>query len=179
MVHQSSAFQLLQRTWVDSLNLTIESYQHPCGARHYHLLNDDDNQVFMVALKTLPEDSTGVAHILEHTVLCGSEQYPVRDPFFLMLRRSLSNFMNAFTASDWTAYPFATQNLKDYENLMKVYLDAVFFAKLDEFDFMQEGWRFAPHNLPHKRKRKRHIQPPLQHHNRCKDCNTKAWSLTR
>jgi Zn-dependent M16 (insulinase) family peptidase len=73
--------------------------------------NSDEN-VFMVALKTVPEDSTGVAHILEHTVLCGSEKYPVRDPFFMMLRRSLNTFMNAFTSSDWTAYPFATQNPK-------------------------------------------------------------------
>ena len=66
----------------------------------------------MVALRTVPEDSTGVAHILEHTALCGSERYPVRDPFFMMLRRSLNTFMNAFTSSDWTAYPFATQNRK-------------------------------------------------------------------
>src|SRR6056300_1742504 len=89
----------------------------------------------------MPEDSTGVAHILEHTALCGSERYPVRDPFFMMTRRSLNTFMNAFTSSDWTAYPFASQNKKDFNNLLDVYLDAVFFPKLDPLDFAQEGHR--------------------------------------
>mgnify|MGYP000158920924 CR=1 FL=1 len=83
----------------------------------------------------------GVAHVLEHTTLCGSKSYPVRDPFFMMLRRSLNTFMNAFTASDCTAYPFATQNRKDFNNLLSVYLDAVFFPLLDPLDFAQEGWR--------------------------------------
>lgn len=86
-------------------------------------------------------DSTGVPHILEHTVLCGSERFPVRDPFFKMLNRSLSTFMNAFTASDYTMYPFSTQNAKDFQNLLSVYLDAVFFPCLREQDFWQEGWR--------------------------------------
>ncbi|TKS79374.1 Presequence protease, mitochondrial [Collichthys lucidus] len=86
-------------------------------------------------------DSTGVPHILEHTVLCGSEKYPCRDPFFKMLNRSLSTFMNAFTASDYTMYPFSTQNGKDFQNLLSVYLDAVFFPCLRELDFWQEGWR--------------------------------------
>ena len=84
----------------------------------------------MVALRTVPMDSKGVAHVLEHTALCGSEKYPVRDPFFLMLRRSLNTFMNAFTSSDYTAYPFATQNVKDFNNLLDIYLDAVFFRTL-------------------------------------------------
>jgi len=97
--------------------------------------------VFLVGLRTVPTDSSGVAHILEHTVLCGSEKYPVRDPFFMMIRRSLNTFMNAFTSSDWTAYPFASQNHKDYFNLLDVYLDAVFFSRIAELDFMQEGHR--------------------------------------
>jgi hypothetical protein len=97
--------------------------------------------VFLVALRTVPHDSTGVAHILEHTALCGSEHFPVRDPFFMMLRRSLNTFMNAFTSSDWTAYPFASQNRKDFNNLLDVYLDAVFFSRLDPLDFAQEGHR--------------------------------------
>jgi len=96
------------------------------GARHIHIANADAENAFSVAFKTVPRDSTGVAHILEHTVLCGSRKYPVRDPFFSMLKRSLSTFMNAFTASDWTMYPFATQNRKDFFNLMDVYLDAAF-----------------------------------------------------
>jgi Zn-dependent M16 (insulinase) family peptidase len=111
------------------------------GARHIHISNQDRENTFAVAFKTVPRDSTGVAHILEHTVLCGSEKFAVRDPFFSMLKRSLSTFMNAFTASDWTMYPFATQNLKDYYNLMDVYLDSAFFPNLDELSFKQEGHR--------------------------------------
>ena len=111
------------------------------GARHVHISRDDAENTFGVVFKTVPQDSTGVAHILEHTVLCGSRKYPVRDPFFSMLKRSLSTFMNAFTASDWTMYPFATQNTKDYYNLMDVYLDAAFFPKIDALSFKQEGCR--------------------------------------
>lgn len=111
------------------------------GAKHVHLSNDDKENTFSVAFKTVPSDSTGVAHILEHTVLCGSNKFPVRDPFFAMLRRSLSTFMNAFTASDWTMYPFSTQNRKDYYNLMDVYLDSAFYPNMDELSFKQEGHR--------------------------------------
>ncbi|MFP4475386.1 MAG: insulinase family protein [Desulfatibacillaceae bacterium] len=111
------------------------------GARHAHVARDDRDNAFSVAFKTVPRDSTGVAHILEHTALCGSEKYPVRDPFFSMIRRSMNSFMNAFTASDWTMYPYATQNRADYYNLMKVYLDAAFFPLLDDLSFKQEGHR--------------------------------------
>jgi len=111
------------------------------GARHIHISNGDRENTFGVAFKTVPSDSTGVAHILEHTVLCGSKRFPVRDPFFSMLKRSLSTFMNAFTASDWTMYPFATQNRKDFYNLMDVYLDAAFFPNIEELSFKQEGHR--------------------------------------
>ena len=111
------------------------------GAKHVHIGNADEENTFSVAFKTVPRDSTGVAHILEHTVLCGSRKFPVRDPFFSMIKRSLNTFMNAFTSSDWTMYPFSTQNRKDYYNLMDVYLDAAFFPKLDELSFKQEGHR--------------------------------------
>ena len=111
------------------------------GARHLHIGNQDKENTFGVAFKTVPSDSTGVAHILEHTVLCGSSRFPVRDPFFSMLKRSLSTFMNAFTASDWTMYPFSTQNKKDYYNLMDVYLDAAFFPRIERLSFKQEGHR--------------------------------------
>lgn len=111
------------------------------GARHIHISREDSENTFGVILKTIPSDSTGVAHILEHTVLCGSKKFPVRDPFFSMLKRSLSTFMNALTASDWTMYPFSTQNRKDFYNLMDVYLDAVFFPHLEELSFKQEGIR--------------------------------------
>jgi hypothetical protein len=110
-------------------------------AKYFHISNSDHENTFSVAFKTVPFDDTGVAHILEHTALCGSAKYPVRDPFFAMIRRSMKSFMNAFTASDWTMYPFATQNLKDYYNLMDVYLDAAFFPNLSELSFKQEGHR--------------------------------------
>ncbi len=135
-------FEWLRSEPIESLNLVVEEYRHrKTGAPHYHLAADNTENVFLVALRTVPTDSTGVAHILEHTTLCGSEHYPVRDPFFMMIRRSLNTFMNAFTSSDWTAYPFASQNRKDFNNLMDVYLDAVFFARLHELDFAQEGHR--------------------------------------
>lgn len=108
------------------------------GAQHLHIARADHNNVFGVGFRTPPKDSTGVAHILEHTVLCGSKKYPVRDPFFNMLNRSLSTFMNAMTSSDWTMYPFSTLNRKDYQNLMSVYLDAAFFPRLRNVDFRYE-----------------------------------------
>ncbi|MEL0083880.1 MAG: insulinase family protein, partial [Gammaproteobacteria bacterium] len=144
-----SPFEKLRSEPVGALNLTVEEYRHRAtGARHFHLASDDDNNVFLVAFLTVPQDSTGVAHILEHTALCGSERFPVRDPFFLMLRRSLNTFMNAMTSSDWTAYPFASRNRKDFQNLLGVYLDAAFFPKLDELDFMQEGHRVEFEKTP-------------------------------
>ncbi len=139
-----NTFELIDRRSVASLNVEIRHYRHPAtGAEHYHLASDHTENVFLVALRTVPQDNTGVAHILEHTVLCGSERYPVRDPFFLMMRRSLNTFMNAFTSSDWTAYPFASENDKDFRNLLDVYLDSVFFSNLAELDFSQEGHRLA------------------------------------
>ncbi|MDH5734816.1 MAG: insulinase family protein, partial [Gammaproteobacteria bacterium] len=140
-IHPS--FEWLRSEPVESLNLVVEEYRHiKTGALYYHLSADNTENVFLVALRTVPFDSSGVAHILEHTVLCGSEHYPVRDPFFMMIRRSLNTFMNAFTSSDWTAYPFASQNFKDFNNLLDVYLDAVFFSRLDKLDFAQEGHRY-------------------------------------
>lgn len=136
------AFEPVRQIPVPSLNINVAEYRHKAtGATHYHLAADNAENVFLVALRTMPMDSTGVAHILEHTALCGSRKYPVRDPFFLMIRRSLNTFMNAFTSSDWTAYPFASQNRKDFDNLLSVYLDAVFFARIDPLDFAQEGIR--------------------------------------
>lgn len=137
-----TSFELLSCSNIESLNIEVQSYKHKVtGAQHFHLAADNDENVFLVGLKTVPVDSSGVAHILEHTVLCGSEKYPVRDPFFMMLRRSINTFMNAMTSSDWTAYPFASQNKKDFDNLLGVYLDAVFFPRIAELDFRQEGHR--------------------------------------
>uniref|UniRef100_A0A8C5NHC1 Presequence protease, mitochondrial n=1 Tax=Gouania willdenowi TaxID=441366 RepID=A0A8C5NHC1_GOUWI len=127
---------------VPDLFLTAVKLTHDqTGAQYLHAARDDSNNLFSVLFRTTPMDSTGVPHILEHTVLCGSKKYPCRDPFFKMLNRSLSTFMNAFTASDYTMYPFSTQNGKDFQNLLSVYLDAVFFPCLREQDFWQEGWR--------------------------------------
>lgn len=138
-----SAFSLVRCHNLAALNINIEVYRHNVtGAQHFHLATDDTHNAFMVAFRTVPMDNTGVAHILEHTVLCGSEKYPVRDPFFMMIRRSLNTFMNAFTSSDWTAYPFASLNKKDYFNLLDIYLDAVFFPNIHPLDFAQEGHRF-------------------------------------
>ena len=135
-------FKWIQKERIESLDIIVDQFEHKkTGALHYHFTADNDENVFLVALRTIPTDSSGVAHILEHTALCGSKKYPVRDPFFMMIRRSLNTFMNAFTSSDWTAYPFASQNTKDFNNLLDVYLDAVFFSRLDELDFAQEGHR--------------------------------------
>lgn len=137
-----ASFTLLRTEKIQSLDVSVCEYVHEkTGALHYHIAADNQENVFLVGLRTVPTDSTGVAHILEHTALCGSEKYPVRDPFFMMIRRSLNTFMNAFTSSDWTAYPFASQNKKDFDNLLQVYLDAVFFSRLDPLDFAQEGHR--------------------------------------
>lgn len=136
------AFTHVRSAHIKSLAIDVHEFRHSAtGTPHVHLATDNPENVFLVGLRTVPTDSTGVAHILEHTVLCGSEKYPVRDPFFMMIRRSLNTFMNAFTSSDWTAYPFASQNRKDFFNLLDVYLDAVFFSRLHELDFAQEGHR--------------------------------------
>lgn len=137
-----SGFAVKEIQDVPELHLTAIRLQHvTTGADYMHIAREDSNNVFCVGLRTTPMDSTGVPHILEHTVLCGSNSYPCRDPFFKMLNRSLSTFMNAMTGSDYTIYPFSTQHPKDFYNLMSVYLDAVFKPNLSELDFFQEGWR--------------------------------------
>ena len=120
----------------------IELRHMATGARHIHVACADDNNAFAVFFPTVPQDSTGVAHILEHVVLAGSRRYPVHDTFFSMTRRTLATFMNAFTSADWTMYPFSTRNARDFTNLLSVYLDATFFPRLAEDSFKQEGIRF-------------------------------------
>ncbi|MEM7175734.1 MAG: insulinase family protein [Chlamydiota bacterium] len=127
---------------IEELQLTLYELTHePTGATVVHLANDDVENLFCLSFRTLPSDSTGVAHILEHTVLCGSKKFPVKDPFFSMTRRSLNTFMNAMTGSDATFYPAASQVEADFYHLLDVYLDAVFFPKLNELSFLQEGHR--------------------------------------
>lgn len=119
----------------------LELVHLPTGAQVMHLANEDPENLFCLSFQTFPDNSNGVAHILEHTVLCGSEKYPVKDPFFAMGRRSLNTFMNALTGADFTCYPAASQVTKDFYNLLEVYLDAVFHPNLNRLSFMQEGHR--------------------------------------
>lgn len=140
----AARFSLASSLPVPALGVTLETWRHPCGAVHHHLACDDEHRAFVVGFRTVPQDSTGLPHILEHTTLCGSKRYPVRDPFFQMLRRSLQTFMNAMTFPDMTCYPFASQVSKDYDNLTGVYLDAVFAPLLNPLDFAQEGHRLEP-----------------------------------
>jgi len=124
------------------LNCFMREIVHlPTGAHVMHLGNDDPENLFCLSFKTLPSSSNGAAHILEHTVLCGSRKFPVKDPFFSMTRRSLNTFMNALTGSDFTCYPAASQVEKDFYNLLDVYLDAVFHPELKMKSFLQEGHR--------------------------------------
>ncbi|XP_034477078.1 presequence protease, mitochondrial-like [Drosophila innubila] len=111
------------------------------GTEFWYLDRKDTNNVFSINFRTTPFDSTGLPHILEHLALCGSKNFPVRDPFFKMLNRSVATFMNAMTGPDYTLYPFSTMNEVDFRNLQKIYLDAVFRPNLAHLDFLQEGWR--------------------------------------
>lgn len=114
------------------------------GARVVTISNDDKNKVFYIGFRTPPKDSTGVAHIVEHTVLCGSKKYPAKDPFIELAKGSLNTFLNAMTYSDKTVYPVASENEKDFRNLMSVYMDAVFYPNIyrEEKIFKQEGWHY-------------------------------------
>jgi len=135
-------FALIEHRHIEALSIDVLISQHvKTGAMHYHLAHPSDENAFLVGFRTQPMDSKGEAHVLEHVALCGSEKFPVRDPFFSMIKRSLNTFMNAMTAADWTAYPYATQNKNDYFNLLEVYLDAAFFPNIHPLDFAQEGIR--------------------------------------
>ncbi|HEY2598653.1 MAG TPA: insulinase family protein [Candidatus Dormibacteraeota bacterium] len=145
-------YTILRKERLDRLEGSYLELEHDrTGARHLHIECPDDNNSFAVFFPTVPQDSTGVAHILEHVVLAGSQKFPVRDPFFSMTRRSLATFMNAFTSADWTMYPFSSRNKRDFNNLLEVYLDATFFPRLDEDSFKQEGIRleFEDSTDPH------------------------------
>nr|WP_321260177.1 insulinase family protein [uncultured Pseudodesulfovibrio sp.] len=118
-------------------------YRHDkTGARVLSMINDDENKVFGISFRTPPEDSTGIAHILEHSVLCGSDKFPVKEPFVELLKGSLQTFLNALTFPDKTCYPVASANVQDFYNLVDVYLDAVFYPRLTENTLKQEGWHY-------------------------------------
>lgn len=138
-------YELIEKRWIDDLNSEGYLLKHTkTGARVCMLLNDDDNKVFYIGFRTPPVDSTGVPHILEHSVLCGSDKYPVKDPFVELAKGSLNTFLNAMTYPDKTVYPVASCNDKDFNNLVQVYLDAVFRPNIykEEKIFRQEGWHF-------------------------------------
>lgn len=136
-------FELVDEQQVTELATVARMWRHTVtGAQLLSMVNEDENKVFGVSFRTPPKDSTGVAHILEHSVLCGSEKYPVKEPFVELLKGSLQTFLNAFTYPDKTCYPVASTNLQDFYNLVDVYLDACFFPRITESIFQQEGWHY-------------------------------------
>ena len=137
------AFELIREQPIGELNTHARWFRHAqTGAELISMENDDENKVFAVTFRTPPQDSTGVAHILEHSVLNGSRKYPVKTPFDQMAKASLKTFINAMTFPDKTSFPVASQNLQDFYNLMDVYLDAVFYPRIAPETLEQEGWHF-------------------------------------
>jgi presequence protease len=136
-------FELLRDQLVPEINSTAQLFRHAkTGAQLLSIVNSDENKVFGATFRTPPSDSTGVAHILEHSVLCGSRKYPIKDPFVQLMKGSLNTFLNAMTFPDKTCYPTASQNLRDFYNLVDVYLDAVFHPRLTRQVLQQEGWHY-------------------------------------
>jgi len=136
-------FESLWVREVPELKARAERFRHVgTGTDLLSLTNEDENKVFGITFRTPPADSTGIAHILEHSVLCGSRKYPVKEPFVELLKGSLKTFLNAMTYPDKTCYPVASQNVKDFYNLIDVYLDAVLYPRLTPFVFQQEGWHY-------------------------------------
>ncbi len=139
----ANAFDFVRETLIEEYAITARLYRHRAtGAEALSLICPDENKVFGVSFRTPPTDSTGVPHILEHSVLCGSRRYPVKEPFVELLKSSLQTFLNAFTYPDKTCYPVASANTADFYNLVGVYLDAVFYPRIPEEIFGQEGWHF-------------------------------------
>lgn len=139
------AYELIQEKELNGIKAKGTLLRHKkSGARIVLIENDDDNKVFSIAFRTPPEDSTGLPHILEHSVLCGSKEFPAKDPFVELVKGSLNTFLNAMTYPDKTVYPIASCNDQDFQNLMHVYMDAVFYPNIYESDktFRQEGWSY-------------------------------------
>ncbi|MCL5998855.1 MAG: insulinase family protein [Chloroflexi bacterium] len=136
-------FELVREQTIPELNTRAKWYRHvKTGAQVLSMENDDENKVFGITFATPPTDSTGLPHILEHSVLCGSRKYPVKEPFVELVKGSLNTFLNAMTYPDKTCYPVASQNLQDFYNLIDVYLDAVFYPRITPEVLMQEGWHY-------------------------------------
>ena len=140
-----SAYEILQKERIEDVHADGYLLRHKkSGARVMLLANQDENKVFNIIFRTPPADSTGVAHILEHSVLCGSREFPLKDPFVELVKGSLNTFLNAMTYPDKTMYPVASCNDQDFKNLMHVYMDAVFYPNIYEKEeiFRQEGWHY-------------------------------------
>lgn len=144
-IEDLKSYEIIERKQIGDLNSESFLLRHKkTGARVALLSNDDENKVFYIGFRTTPVNSTGVAHILEHSVLCGSKNFPVKDPFIELAKGSLNTFLNAMTFPDKTLYPVASCNDKDFQNLLHVYLDAVFYPNIykEERIFWQEGWHY-------------------------------------
>ncbi|KAE8711733.1 Presequence protease 2 [Hibiscus syriacus] len=144
-VAEKLGFEKVSEEFIDECKSKAVLFKHKkTGAEVMSVSNDDENKVFGIVFRTPPKDSTGIPHILEHSVLCGSRKYPLKEPFVELLKGSLHTFLNAFTYPDRTCYPVASTNSKDFYNLVDVYLDAVFFPKcIEDFQtFQQEGWHY-------------------------------------
>jgi presequence protease len=142
-------FRLIEEKEVKETNSIVRLFKHDkSGARLFYMENDEDNKVFSIAFRTPPKDSTGLPHILEHSVLCGSRKFPTKEPFVELVKGSLNTFLNAFTFGDKTMYPVASRNDKDFENLMDVYLDSVFYPNIYKYEeiLKQEGWHYELEN---------------------------------
>lgn len=140
-----TSYELIQQKNLNDLKSEGYLLRHKkTGARVLLMDNDDENKVFFIGFRTPPEDSTGLPHILEHSVLCGSKNFPLKDPFVELVKGSLNTFLNAMTYPDKTVYPVASCNDKDFQNLMHVYMDAVFYPNIYQHDeiFRQEGWSY-------------------------------------
>ena len=141
-------FDLIATREIPEYKSKVDLFRHEkTGAELLSIQNDDENKFFGITFRTPPPDSTGVAHILEHAVLAGSEKYPLKEPFIELLKGSLASFVNAMTFEDKTTYPVASQNLQDFYNLIDVYIDAVFHPLLYERIFEQEGWHYELENI--------------------------------
>ena len=141
-----NGFKLIERRTLKEIDSDAVLFEHEkTGARLIKVLTDDDNKVFSIGFRTPPKNSTGVAHILEHSVLCGSRKFDMKEPFVELLKGSLNTFLNAMTYPDKTVYPVASRNDKDFFNLMDVYLDAVLYPNIYKHKeiFMQEGWHYS------------------------------------
>lgn len=144
-----SGFAVNKDTFVKELNANVYTLEHTkTGARLLYVNSTDDNKVFSISFRTPPSDSTGVFHILEHSVLCGSRKFNVKEPFVELLKGSMNTFLNALTFADKTMYPVASRNQIDFLNLMDVYMDAVFNPNIQEHEeiFKQEGWHYELSN---------------------------------